>query len=461
MCGGSSRFKDPGREYMKGRARIILTAVCLSLLLTVSACSPFAGSGRNAGISAEAGTETRNPVPGGQDPSEGSTRDPAGQGDPREKVREPAPTEHTFPDDPGTHAEDAPDQTPYHPSDTVRLVAVGDVLMHDRIIAAGKREDGSYDYRFIFENVKETISCADIAVVNQETILGGKELGLSGYPSFNSPFEVGDAEADAGFDIILHATNHALDRGFKGIQNCVGFWEECHPGVTYLGIRDEEPEEPPLYITECNGIKIAFLNYTYGTNGIRPPAGKEYIVDVLDRERVAEDLDRAEKEADITVVFPHWGTEYSPEVSPEQEKWTGLFLEHGADICIGTHPHVIEPLREVTDEEGHSMLVYYSLGNFVNATSGEGKKVTPRMVGGIADMCIRKDAGGKCYVYRYSAVPVVCHLTEDSAQVYFLKDYNGEMASENRICLQDPDFSYEACLDVVEQVWGPEYLPRR
>nr|MCR5304633.1 CapA family protein [Lachnospiraceae bacterium] len=342
------------------------------------------------------------------------------------------------------------------PADTVRIVMTGDVLMHDRIIAAGKNEDGTYDYSRMFENVRGVISAADIAIVNQETILGGVELGLSGYPSFNSPYEVGDAEAEAGFDVILHGTNHALDRSFNGIRNCVSFWEEKHPEITYLGIHDDKEDTEDIFVTECKGIKIAILNYTYGTNGIRPPEGREYIVDMLKEDRVISDLDRAEEMADITVVCPHWGEEYSLGVSDEQRRWTDIFLEHGADLVIGTHPHVIEPF-ETVGNGNDNMLVYYSIGNFINATSGEGAKVTPRMVGGIAEAEIKKNENGEAFICANTVIPIVCHLTKDDATVYYMNSYTEEMASENRIVKQNPEFSLESCRDVVREVWGSEY----
>lgn len=340
--------------------------------------------------------------------------------------------------------------------DEVTLVMVGDVLMHDKVIRSGLQSDGSYDFDGLFSHVKREIEEADIALVNQETILGGKELRYSGYPSFNSPTEVGDAEADAGFDVILHGTNHALDRSARGIENCLSFWEKDHPEIEVLGIHDSEKDKQEISIIECDGIKIAILNYTYGTNGIQMPKGKGYLVDYLDEEKVRADIAEAEKKADITIVCPHWGTEYSLDISSAQKKWAEIFLECGADLCIGTHPHVIEPIEVLKDDMGHEMPVYYSLGNFVNYTSGTGKGVMNRMVGGIAIIKIGRDRQGKVKVLDTSVRPVVCHLSKDEISAYYLDEYTETLAKQNLIRSQDPDFSLEACEELVDKVWGED-----
>ena len=331
---------------------------------------------------------------------------------------------------------------------------VGDVLMHDRVISSGLKEDGTYDYSHLFEHVKEETEKADIAIVNQETILGGEELRYTGYPSFNSPFEVGDAEAGVGFDVILQGTNHALDRSAAGIERCLGFWDSSHPGIYVLGIHDSAEDQDELCILECKGIRIAILNYTYGTNGIQMPKGKGYLVDYLSEKKVREDMARAEREADITIVCPHWGTEYSLKVSSEQKKWTGIFMDCGADLVIGTHPHVIEPMETLKNATGREMPVYYSLGNFVNATSGRGDGVMNRMVGGMAEITIKPGIKKGDYRIEAGIRPLVCHLSDEEVSVYFLDEYTEKLAEENLIRRQDPDFSLENCNKLVDQVWG-------
>lgn len=348
-----------------------------------------------------------------------------------------------------------PEPTPT-PVPELRLVMVGDMLMHERVVESGLKEDGSYNFDHLFEHVKDTIGSADLALVNQETILGGMGLGISGYPCFNSPYELGDAEVEAGFDVILHATNHTLDKGKKGVVNCMEFWETNYPEIAYLGMNPSpEHQEDYLYLYEQNGITVAILNYTYGTNGINPPSDMPYVVNYLEEDKVISDIQRAEELADFTIVCPHWGTEYVLEETKMQRSWAQIFLENGADLVIGTHPHVIEPVEWLTDEDEHEMLVYYSLGNFVNGTSGKGEGVMNRMVGGIADVTLSVDESGEVYIKEYDAVPVVCHIGEgDAYTVYYLEEYTEELAEENKICSQAPDFSLENCKKLVEKVWG-------
>lgn len=335
----------------------------------------------------------------------------------------------------------------------ITIVMAGDVLMHDRVIRSGLTPEGGYDFDHLFSGISREVLSADIAIINQETILGGEELKLSGYPSFNSPYEVGDAEVKAGFDVILHGTNHALDRSAKGIENCLKYWETRHPLIEVAGIHDSTEDQNRISIVEKGGMKIAILNYTYGTNGIQMPGGKGYLVDYLSEKRVRDDMKRAEAEADLTVICPHWGTEYSTGVSADQKKWTKIFYEGGADLVIGTHPHVIEPF-EVINTDGRRMPVFYSIGNFVNATSGRGKGVADRMVGGLAVIRAGRDASGKAVVKEASVRPVICHLGNDSGvTAYFIEDYNETLAGQNRIREQDPGFSYAYCIRLVDSIW--------
>lgn len=338
---------------------------------------------------------------------------------------------------------------------TIEIVMVGDMLMHERVMESGLQEDGSYDFSHLFAQVGEKIASADLAMVNQETILGGTELGLTGYPSFNSPYEVGDAEAEAGFDVILSATNHALDKGSKGVLRCVSFWEENYPEISCVGIYDNKEDwENDIFLYEKDGITIAVLNYTYGTNGINPPSDMPYLVNYLSESKVKEDLEKADALADFVIVCPHWGTEYRLETDSQQKKWTNLFLENGVDLVIGTHPHVIEPVEWVSDENGNEMLVYYSLGNFVNGTAGTGSGTANRMVGGMADVTLGRGEDGSVEIRSYDVIPLVCHIGEkENYTTYFLSDYTTELAEENLILSQDAEFSLEYCKELVEKVW--------
>lgn len=338
----------------------------------------------------------------------------------------------------------------------INLVMVGDVLLHTPVAQSGLQEDGSYNFDTLFENVKDTLISADLALVNQEVIIGGKELGVSGYPSFNAPYELGDALANAGLDVILHATNHALDQGKKGLRNCISFWETNYPDIAVLGINESQEQQEEVYVYEKDGIRIAVLNYTYGTNGVAMPPDMPYAVNLLEENKVIADIEAARQQADFLIVCPHWGTEYSLTVSKDQEYFTTLFLEQGVDLVIGTHPHVIEPVEWVSDENGNKMLVYYSLGNFVNWTSSSGSGIADRMLGGMAQVTVGMEDSGEAFVVDYRVEPLVCHLTEgvNGVTVYPLSDYTEELAAENAITEQDSAFSLEYCYKLCEEVWG-------
>lgn len=342
------------------------------------------------------------------------------------------------------------------PPPEIRLVMVGDILLHTPLAESGKQPEGGYDFSAIFANVKEEIQAADLALVNQEVIIGGAELGVSGYPAFNAPYELGDALMEAGFDIILHATNHALDKGKRGLLNCLSFWRENYPDTPVLGIHDSRESQQEIYVYEQQGIRIAILNYTYGTNGIALPEDMPYAVDLLDKDRVIADLKRAEELADFVVVCPHWGKEYVLEQTKNQENWVEIFVENGADLILGTHPHVIEPIEQVTAENGNQALVYFSLGNFVNWTSGTGAGVANRMVGGMAQVTVGLDENGEAVITEYGVLPVVCHLEKGfgGVTVYPLSEYTEELAARNEILKQDESFSLGYCQELAERVFG-------
>lgn len=348
-------------------------------------------------------------------------------------------------------SEDKLNKTTEGPDSEITLVMIGDVLLHTKIHDSGKREDGTLNYDHLFKNVKEDLEAADLAIVNQEVILGGKELGLTGYPSFNGAFEVGDALVKAGIDVVLHATNHTLDKGKKGVLNCMNYWKTNHPQIAVLGINDsQEAQDNNIYIYEKGNIKVAILNYTYGTNGIPLPKDMPYIVNLLDKSKIERDVKRAKELADFIIVAPHWGTEYMHTPSKSQRELAEYMAELGVDLVIGAHPHVIQPVEWIESDNGNKMLVYYSLGNFINSTNERGDGIADRMVGAMAQVTIGKKEGEEVSVKNYSAVPLVTHMKTGVGLIttYKFEDYSAELAKENEIINQDPNFSHEYCIKI-------------
>ena len=342
----------------------------------------------------------------------------------------------------------------------IDLIMVGDILLHTPIEEYSKQADGTYDYSAIFTNQKEDISDADLSLVNQEVIIGGEDLGISGYPAFNCSYNLANNLESTGFNVILHATNHALDKGKKGVVNCLNNWKTNHPNMTVLGINDSKEASDNIYVYEKDGMKIAILNYTYGTNGIPLPSDMPYAVNMLEEDKVVADIAKAKEISDFVVVCPHWGTEYLLGTDSMQKKWTKIFLDNGVDLVIGTHPHVIEPIEMLTDETtGHQMLVYYSLGNFVNWTSSTGSGISDRMLGGMAKVKLGRDDNGNVVIKDYGVKAIVSHVTSklNGITVYNLSDYTDELAKENEIIKQDSNFSKEYLVNLANKVWGDSW----
>lgn len=334
----------------------------------------------------------------------------------------------------------------------VSISMVGDVLMHNPTLKSGLQDDGSYNYDHLFKNVKEQMENADISLANQEVILGGTDLGISAYPAFNAPQELGDSLVKSGFNTILHATNHTLDKGQKGVDNTLTYWKEKHPETTVLGIHESQEDRDQIYVFEKKGFKIAILNYTYGVNGNHIPEDRPYLVDLMDKSQMEKDIQKAKELADYVIVCPHWGTEYVFEATEEQKEWTDFFLKQGVDLVIGTHPHVIEPVEWVEDGE-NKMLVFYSLGNFVSC-----QDKWYRMLGAMANVTLLKDADGNVTVTKYGVEPLVTHIANKSEYTtYYLKDYTEELAKKNKIRNIDGNFSLEKLKELSKEVFGDLY----
>ena len=328
-----------------------------------------------------------------------------------------------------TEAPEEPSTEPTKPASSgpITLVAVGDNLIHNTLVDAGKKDDGTLDYTSFYKDIKKYISEADIAIINQETILGGAEFEYSGYPTFNSPWEIGIAAIDAGFDIFTCATNHSLDKGFKGIEQERKFFDE-HPEVTAVGTYDTEEASKKITYYEEKGVTFALLNYTYGTNGISLPQNREWCVNMMDKERITADVNTAKQNADVVIVFPHWGTENSSQVSSYQKDYVQLFSDLGVDIVIGCHPHVLQTVEWVENENtGKRMLVYYSLGNFISHQTS-----VDQLCGGMAEITLEKK-NGEIIINSAKLAPVVCWYSKSGSKyeysVYKLSEYTDSLAS--------------------------------
>ena len=284
----------------------------------------------------------------------------------------------------------------------VSMVMVGDNLIHSSIYNEANRNanyDG-YDFKPMITMIKDKVKGYDLAYYNQETILGGSEIGLSDYPTFNSPYEAGDAMLDAGFNIVSLATNHTIDRGEKAVLNSCEYWETKSDVLT-AGSYCSEEDRNEVKVMEKNNITYTMLNYTYGTNGIAIPNGKDNLVNVwpMDynadygegyeafKETVREDIERVRDKVDVLIVAMHWGVEYTHTPTKYQKDAAEFLASLGVDIVIGTHPHVVQPVEWIDDT-----IVFYSLGNFISAQ--EQSDNYNKMVGLMSSLDITKTVKG-------------------------------------------------------------------
>ena len=292
------------------------------------------------------------------------------------------------------------EKVPLKTTTRASLFMVGDALIHSAVYADADTGTG-YDFRPMIEEVKEISKNYDLAFYNQETILGGSELGLSSYPRFNSPYEVGDAFIDAGFNLVSLANNHTLDRGETAILNSHRYWMQ-HPEVMTAGSFSSNDEMAQPNIGEVNGIRYAFFAYTDWTNGLVVPVGKDYLLARYSNELAKQDIEKVRDQVDVVIVSMHFGDEYSFNVSSRQRDIATYLASLGVDIVIGHHPHVVEPIEMINDT-----LVIYSLGNFISAQRGV-EKLTGMMFSldivktteaGVSKVSLENMKAGLVYTY--------------------------------------------------------------
>lgn len=261
------------------------------------------------------------------------------------------------------NTEDIPEEPEFS---SINLLAAGDIMFHSpQIRAAYDNVNETYDFSPVFKYVKKHIKEADIALANFETVTAGEQIKYSGFPRFNTPKESLLAIEEAGFDILATANNHSLDQGKKGLINTIESIEEY--GMKNIGTYREPNED--ISIEDINGIKLGFLSYTYGLNGMDSTLTAEelsYMVNKIDEEKIKEDLNRVEElGVDLIVVFIHWGHEYHREPSSYQIELGQKMVEWGADIILGSHPHVIQK-SQIINEDGKDKFIIYSMGNFLS-----------------------------------------------------------------------------------------------
>lgn len=338
---------------------------------------------------------------------------------------------------------------------TATVLAVGDNLVQPSLLASGQSETGAWNYDSVYANLKSDIQAADIAMVNQETPFTTDHSAVSGTAPYATPTEIGDALVNAGFNVVTSATALIDDNGSSMINETLNYWETSHPDVTLVGIHKSQTSTNTAKIVEINGIKIAFLDYTfpaYGsqsgisdnsadTTGSSASSGstatssssKGSMIDTFNTADVAAAIKQAKSSADCVIFSANWGKTEEPMPTEYEKEWANFLMEQGVDVVIGTNPNVLQPYGYLTDDSGHNMLIYYSLGNFVT-----GQETLKQLLGGMASFTIQKTVEGdqtSIQIQDATLTPLVMHYSYDTLEYapYKLDDYTDALASAHSV----------------------------
>jgi len=316
----------------------------------------------------------------------------------------------------------------------ISFLAVGDNLMH-KILIDEAHQNGTYDFSSYYTNIKSYIHQADLSFVNQETVLGGKEFGYTGYPSFNTPDEIANALNDCGFDIVNGSTNHILDKGEKGLEHSIEVFKQFKD-MKYIGLKEKN-----IPVVEKNGIKISFLSYNqYINNNQQSKSYRSF-----DKKQMAKDVQKAKQISDCVIVSCHFGTEYDISPNQFQKEYSQYLADLGVDVIIGTHSHTLQDVKWLKGKNGHKTLVAYSLGNFLSGMMEE----ECQLEGMLTFDIIKKQQ--TINIENVVLTPLINHYQIDNKYraletrhgftVYRLKDYTSDLANQhglngyNGICI--------------------------
>ena len=341
---------------------------------------------------------------------------------------------------------------------SIHILGVGDNLIHDAIYKQAQTRAGGegYDFSFVYQRVAEDIAAADVAVINQETILASEKFPPSNYPMFCTPVEMGDELVSLGFDVVNQANNHILDKGVEGIEAALDYWD-TQPVMAIGAYRDDE-DLMNIRIVESNGIKTAHIGITEMTNGLSLPADSPYrIVYTSETELIEKLIKKAKSMADVVVVSAHWGNENTSEVTEAQQTLAQNMVNWGADIIFGNHAHTLQPLTVLTREsDGAQCPVIYAMGNFVSAQA-----YGMNMISGMLDVTVTKDfETGETTFTDMTFKPIVTHYGAGYSDItiYPLSEYTDELAASHGVCARTPAFSLAYLNQFVADTIPEEYL---
>ncbi|MCL2277612.1 MAG: CapA family protein [Treponema sp.] len=322
---------------------------------------------------------------------------------------------------------------------TLSLAAVGDNLYHDSLIRNSYR-NGAYDFAHVYTEVKDIIKNADLAFINQETVMAGSGFGYSGYPLFNTPQRLAYNLVDAGFDIMNLANNHAMDMGRNGLHSTLDFLDTIKE-LTVIGARKEG--ESARIITK-NNISLGFLSYTFSLNGIPLPRDEPNLVSMINRDKMAQEIRDLRPLCDFLIVSMHWGAEYLLQPDREQISLANFLAEQNVDLVLGHHPHVLQRSEKLRRPDGKETLVFYSLGNFASQ-----QRERERIIGVISFVNFKKTVSAEddiegnpvldLSITDYAFMPVITHYDRNFAntKIYPLNSYSRELLVNHGYLIHD------------------------
>ena len=352
---------------------------------------------------------------------------------------------------------DPPKEPEFEPA-SVSLICVGDNLIHNTLLKDAYVGDGTYDFRPFYDDIRPYVQTADIAVVNQESPLGTGEP--AGYPSFNTPQACGDALVDAGFDVISHANNHAMDSGSSAMYETIDFWDShADDGVIRVGVARDAEDRAKVRYLERNGMKIGFLAYTYGLNGYSLPDSNPDLVSLIDKEKIAAEMAAVKEQCDAMVVMMHWGIEYETTESEEQNELAQFLTENGATLILGGHPHVCQPCEWVESENGNRAFCIYSTGNFISA-----QNQSATMLESMLQVTLTRQKDGSVIVENPGVMPLVCHYNSRwrDYTVMPLDDYSESLAASHGLASKrnvTPSYFRELATEIYGELLIPKTIP--
>ncbi|MBR3157616.1 MAG: CapA family protein [Atopobiaceae bacterium] len=337
---------------------------------------------------------------------------------------------------------------------SISLIAAGDVVMDGSVTESGRQESGAYDFGHLFGPLADEIGRFDLRMVSQEAALAGSKFGFGAEYPLNAPQDLGRAEREAGFNVVLRASDHSMDTGAEGIHSELVWWHDTFSDMPVLGIADAEPENNPtlsnyvsnVYVYEKDGFKVAVLNHA-----VNVPDEGQGMVSRLSEEKIASDVAKArEMGAEMIVACPHWGEEYNPNVVEEQTRYAWAYANQGVDVIIGTHPRVLQRTEVLQREDGHKTVCFYSLGCLTSSLTDNS------LLGGLAEVQLDRNDQGVCEVTSAVLKPVITHRGNGTDyRTYLFADYSNDLVWNSWDGWPDVDEWNRRCQDILGEGYDP------